>query len=74
MFSFKSLLNEQAGANIRNNIAHGIMTETDSASGASLYFICAFIKFLAFYSQEFYRILASNERLKEWYSLPEGNS
>lgn len=46
LFLFKGLLNEQAGANIRNEIAHGIMNPYRANSGASLYFICAIIKLL----------------------------
>ncbi len=50
LFTFKGLLNEQAGANIRNKIAHGIMNESTAFSGASIYFLCATIKILSFTS------------------------
>ena len=50
LFTFEGLLNEQAGANIRNKIAHGIMSEGTAFSGASIYFLCATIKMLSFLS------------------------
>ena len=50
LFLFKGLLNEQTGANIRNNIAHGILEEASGSSGASIYFICAMIKLIVFSS------------------------
>lgn len=47
LFTFQGLLNEPTGANIRNVIAHGIMSPSE-ASGSSLliYFICIVLKLL----------------------------
>lgn len=64
IFLFKGLLNEQAGANIRNEIAHGIMTEESGQSGASIYLICALIKLLVISSPTCLNMLADNKKLK----------
>lgn len=60
---FKGLLNEQAGSNIRNNIAHGIMSEGQGNSGTSLFFICATAKFLTLYSRRCHEIIWNNKEL-----------
>lgn len=60
LFLFKGLLHEKAGANIRNNIAHGIMSPQSANSGASLYFICVFIKLLVFSSKRCHEIVNDN--------------
>lgn len=65
LFLFKGLLNEQAGANIRNNIAHGIMSQHQSCSGECLFFICAVIKLLVISSRYCWGILCS-EKLKSY--------
>ena len=65
LFTFKGLLNEQAGANIRNNIAHGIMNEGTAFSGASVYFLCATIKMLSFTSVKCMEVYDKCEKLKE---------
>lgn len=62
LFMFKGLLNEKAGANIRNEIAHGIMSEEQGNSGASLFFICAVTRLLALYSRRCHEIIANNRR------------
>ncbi|WP_322173188.1 DUF4209 domain-containing protein [Acutalibacter caecimuris] len=59
LFLFKGLLNEQAGANIRNNVAHGLLTETSAKSGVCIYFICAVIRLLSYTSSECVNILNS---------------
>ena len=38
LFTFRGLLNEQAGANIRNEIAHGIISVYACSTGVCLYF------------------------------------
>lgn len=48
LFAFRGLLNEQAGANIRNRIAHGMIEEAECSSGEFLYFGAAVIKILSF--------------------------
>ena len=64
LFLFKGLLNEQAGANIRNDIAHGIMSESAGSSGACVYLICAIIKLLVISSPTCLNMLVDNEKLK----------
>ena len=64
LFLFKGLLNEQAGANIRNEIAHGIMSEYNANSGACLYFICAFLKLLVMSSGNCIEIYKQNPKLQ----------
>ena len=70
LFLFKGLLNEQAGANIRNNIAHGIMNERQACSGASLFFICAVIKLLVISSRRCIDILLSKKEIQAYEPLP----
>lgn len=56
IFLLRGLLVEPFGANIRNEIAHGIVTGERSYSGPYIYFIGFFIKFLSFYSLQFQEI------------------
>lgn len=60
LFLFKGLLNEQAGANIRNEIAHGITETSNGSSGASIYFICAMIRLLVFSSPIYSHVLTDS--------------
>ena len=62
LFIFRGLLNERAGANIRNEIAHGIISESACSTGECLYFGVAVIKLLSPY----YRILKNSEKLKHF--------
>lgn len=64
LFIFKGLLNEQSGANIRNKVAHGIISEKVCSSGACLYFGVAFIKLLSYTSEQSYVLLMNSEKLK----------
>lgn len=66
IFTFKGLLNEKAGANIRNEVAHGIISEATCGSGVCLYFGAAVIKILSFTSIPCYDILRNSERLKHF--------
>ena len=66
LFIFKGLLNEQAGANIRNEVAHGIIDEKTCSSGACLYFGVAVIKLLSYTSVPCYKILRNSEKLKHF--------
>lgn len=70
LFFFKGMLNEQAGANIRNRIAHGLIDPQGANSGASIYFICAVIKLLVISSRKCHEIFAGNPTLKS-YIYPE---
>lgn len=72
IFLFKGLLNEQAGANIRNEIAHGIMSEYKGNSGASIYLICALIKLLVISSPTCLDMIVSNEKLKSNVNIDGG--
>ena len=69
LFLFKGLLNEQAGANIRNKIAHGIINEARCASGACLYFGAAVIKLLTYTSSSCYEIFRDSDKL-EHFEIP----
>lgn len=70
LFTFRGLLNEQAGANIRNEIAHGIISEYDCSTGACLYFGVAVIKLLSLTSVSFYQVLKNSEKLKH-FEMPK---
>ncbi len=59
LFLFKGLLNEKSGANIRNEIAHGLMGERIGNAGASRFFFWWVVKILSFTSIECRRILLS---------------
>ena len=58
------VLNEQAGANIRNKVAHGMIEAEACSSGACLYFGAALIKLLTYTSIPCYQLLKSSEKLK----------
>lgn len=66
LFTFRGLLNEQAGANIRNEIAHGIISEYACSTGVCLYFGVAVIKLLSLTSASCYQILKNSEKLKHF--------
>lgn len=66
LFTFRGLLNEQAGANIRNEIAHGIISEYACSIGVCLYFGVAVIKLLSLTSASCYQILKNSEKLKHF--------
>ena len=57
-------MNEKAGANIRNEIAHGIMSESKGNSGVARFFLCAVLKLLSLTSKEYYKILQESDALK----------
>lgn len=56
LFLFKGMLNEKSGANIRNEIAHGIMTNGKGNSAVAIYFYCMVLKVLSFTSKKYYEI------------------
>ena len=66
LFIFKGLLNEQAGANIRNKVAHGIIDEATCSSGECLYFGAAIIKLLTYTSLPCRNIFNGSKRLKKF--------
>lgn len=73
LFLFKGLLNEQAGANIRNLIAHGLMEEKEANSGIGIYFFCAIIRLLALTSKECLGILKTSEKLRNFVHTDVNN-
>lgn len=58
------MLNEQAGENVRNEIAYGIMIEDRRHSGVSLYLICVLVMLLVISSPTHLEMIVSNEKLK----------
>lgn len=73
LFTFRGLLNEQAGANIRNGIAHGIISEYACSTGVCLYFGVAVIKLLSLTSTSCYKILKNSDKLKQ-FKMPSKNA
>ncbi|MCL2195566.1 MAG: DUF4209 domain-containing protein, partial [Oscillospiraceae bacterium] len=63
LFTLKGLLNEKAGANLRNRVAHGILDTSEGSRGVAIYFICLCLKIFSWYSDESYSILV--EALEE---------
>ncbi len=57
LFLFKGLLNEKSGANIRNEIAHGVMTSGKGNSAVAIYFYCLVLRVLSFTSKGYYEII-----------------
>ena len=73
LFVFRGLLNEQAGANIRNDVAHGIIGEAMCSSGACLYFGVAVIKLLSLTSVSCNEIWSKSEKLMH-FEMPDENA
>lgn len=57
IFTFKSLLTEPIGANLRNLNAHGLLDSIAGNSTISLYFLCLLIKFLSMYGKNVIPVL-----------------
>jgi len=55
LFTFRGLLNERAGSNLRNMIAHGILEPGAANRGASIYFCFALFKIFVATSQGFFK-------------------
>lgn len=70
LFIFKGLLNEKAGANIRNRIAHGLMEESSGNSGEARFFFWWVVKLLSFTSVDCWKILSSERFQKKKEALP----
>lgn len=68
LFLFSGLLNRKEGANIRNEIAHGIMNERSAGSGSCLYFICAFLKLLVWSSRRCIEMINEKKELQTFKS------
>ena len=74
LFLFRGLLNEQAGANIRNNIVHGLLTESATKSGACIFFICSVIRLLSYTAKECINISENSPKLKNIEPPPQNIS
>lgn len=57
LFTFRGLLNEKAGSNLRNMIAHGILEPGAANSGSSIYFCIVLFKIFVSTSRGFYEKL-----------------
>lgn len=57
IFTFQSIMDERAGANLRNQNAHGLMSASIGNSGVALCFLSLTIKFLSLYSLEANKIM-----------------
>lgn len=60
VFCFKGLLNEKAGSNFRNQIAHGILDRYDAERGDGIYLFCAIMKFLMYFSKKTVDVFVDN--------------
>lgn len=63
LFVFEGLLNKKVGGNIRNEVAHGILSEKGASSGVCIYFICAVIRLLTTGATKCRDIIYSSEKL-----------
>jgi len=61
LFTFKGLLNEKAGANLRNRLSHGLMDSDEASNGTVIYFICLCFKLLAWYSNDFLNMIEDRQ-------------
>jgi hypothetical protein len=53
LFMLAGLMNERVGANIRNKIAHGIMSEYEGNDHVAVFFFCLILRIITFYSPTF---------------------
>lgn len=77
LFLFKGLLNEPAGANIRNRIAHGLMSEDEAKSRVSYFFIGALLRLIVMASPNALKTLVEmrkNENLNRGYGYKQGHT
>ena len=54
LFCLRGLLDEKAGSNLRNMVAHGLLNPYTANSGIGQYFLCLFIKILLWTAVEEY--------------------
>ena len=54
LFTWKTLLDERGGPNLRNEIAHGVLSPRRGSGGAALCFLSLLIRFLSLYSTDAY--------------------
>lgn len=69
MFLFRGLLNEKTGANIRNEIAHGLTSSEDAQSGAYIYFACALLRLLVLNSKDCVTVIDKNKKIQKYFNL-----
>ncbi len=67
-FFLSGLLNKPSGANIRNRIAHGLMTEEEGQGGVGIYFCCFVMKLLIIHSPECDKIKNDSKSLKNLFN------
>lgn len=66
IFLFDGMMNQPLGANIRNLVNHGMMSEAEAGSGNVLYFFCACMKYIFQYSDPFNNVdEATQAKLKK---------
>ncbi|MCL2588343.1 MAG: DUF4209 domain-containing protein [Oscillospiraceae bacterium] len=58
LFTFKGLLIEKCGSNLRNQIAHGILDSDIGSSSIAVYFLCLCVKIFTFCSYDSYSMFA----------------
>lgn len=58
IFSFRSIMDEKAGSNFRNLMAHGLLDSDAGSSGVALCFLCMLIRLLSLYSKPALEIVA----------------
>ena len=63
LFTMKGLMVSSAGSNIRNMIAHGLVDQEDTRSGAFYYCFCFIMRILALTARECQRVLHESEKL-----------
>lgn len=56
LFTWKTLLDERGGPNLRNEIAHGVLSPRRGSGGAALCFLSLLIRFLSLYSTDAYMV------------------
>lgn len=71
LFIFEGLLDKKSGGNIRNEVAHGLLTEKEASGGVCLYFVCAVIKLLSYGTLSCNAIRCTSEKLKEIKKMSE---
>lgn len=61
LFTFRGLMNERAGANLRNLVAHGLLEPGTGNSGVALFFCLALFKICVLSSPHFYQKLEEED-------------
>lgn len=63
IFTFRSIMDDKAGLNLRNLNAHGLLEPEMGSNGIALSFLCLLIKLVSLYSKEAIRI---SKKLSEY--------